>query len=255
MAKVSSTVSIAREDWDFSQCSEDKLEFCYTYEYAREMMLRESPAFLKLFRKAKKKEFDGRGTWHYNLQGASDHRNRVFMAVIDAPFGFPEKPYLKVEHHVTRRSYFPFSPEPGLKPWWVAAEVRFQDGKFFKGNLQEDLNLPPEKVAMFWIDWSYSPNQILLALKDWVDHHHPRDFDERRGKNIQKQLRDDLRALGAWRLIKALGTAEAAVKHTAKFSDDSYGLYKQPSGWSEAKKRARKILDEWKQAITDSAIK
>jgi hypothetical protein len=278
MPKVA-TAPLVREDWDFSKCPEDRLEFCRNYEIAREIM-RESRAFLKFFKNEKtahekkvkglkkgeriwvdrNKGFDEQGTWHFFLQGAKNANGRSdFSEAVDAPMGFPHEPYLRLKHLITARSYQPFGIGPHFKHWVsVVQEVHYIDGKFGTIGMRQEFDPYFDEINMFKINWSCSPNEIAAELKRWAYSRHPGKFVDRRGKNtVHQELRDDLDALGAWRLIKARGSYKAVTDYTAKYPDinDGEGLFRQPSGWSDAKKRARKILDVWKQALADSGLK
>src|SRR5208282_3113462 len=99
--KSTSTLTIDREEWDFSECPREKVYFCYTYEFIRET-LREVPAFIKRFDHAKPDDFDARGNWHTHVMTQPNERDEIdFFEIIDAPQGFPNQPYLKLDHCIT----------------------------------------------------------------------------------------------------------------------------------------------------------
>ena len=64
-------------------------------------------------------------------------------------------------------------------------------------------------------------------------------FRSRRGKSLARQYMADLKALGAYRLLRVM-SAEEALAHTRKFLP--HGLYAQVPDWYEAKRRARSVL-------------
>jgi hypothetical protein len=249
--KAASGKVLAREEWDFSACPDNRLYFCFSYEFAREVA-RKTPTFRTRFEKAPKDEFDEAGNWHYMLTGPEDENHHFeFLEIIDAPTGFPDKPYLSLNHQITRRSYHPFQQGfPFVAQLEPIREVHFDGRTFHSGDLAEQMNLLPYDFHSLQIDWSYPTSEIMRAIQQWLESQRPSPPQQRRGHNAARYYRRALKELGAARLIEACGSVGDAWTYTVDLGvNDWNGLFTQEHEWYTARKRTDEIVKEWQQAF------
>jgi hypothetical protein len=233
--------TIARAEWDFHACPDDRAYLCFTYEYARQI-----PQIVERFRYDQKHDpaqFDELGTWHYVVASEGDNISGMHIEAVDAPVGFPETPYLLAKHLVSIESYSPFLI--GREP--VRHVIVKKDGGYEADDWYSPDALLPEQVSHLQIDWHSTDHAILKSMAKLLKKMRGgRKPVERRGTNEVARCHADLKALGAWRLIEHFGSAVAAQAYTAKLGlGGGWGLYANQAEWSEAKKRVRAIIDLW----------
>ena len=151
-----------RLEWDFSSCPDNRLYFCFTTEFAREI-----PEIIKQFyhdQEHNPKKFDeGYGQWHHIIFSDTGNKEGACLEVIDAPEGFPEKPYLSTFHHIDDTSYLPY--DVGRKP--LRPVVVKPNGGYQADDWKPD-NLRPDQVEHFQIDWDFSDAAIVAAFAEWL---------------------------------------------------------------------------------------
>jgi hypothetical protein len=250
--------TIARAEWDFSQCPDDRAYLCYTYEYGRQIPeIRERFLHDQVHNPA---AFDPQETWHHVVvsemptgslrvsdpetpEEAERLNKTPYLEVIDAPMGFPDKPYLQTTHCVTVESYSPFVI--GLEP--LRPAIQKADGGWQADDLYHPDNLREDEVAHFAIDRRSSDNALLKHFAQWLEKTRGgRKSIELRGKNQVTRCLADLKALGAARLVNHFGTAVAAQNYTASLGCNNYqGLYVGLGDWTEAKDRVNAVIARW----------
>jgi hypothetical protein len=250
LAPTTIAKTIARAEWDFSACLRARVNFCRSYEFARQME-REYPGFLDQMKAAHREKFDTKENQHYQLQGPDDDQRRCFFEIIDAPPGFPTEPYLSLGHKPTLQSYHPFRlGYPFAVRYCPIREVWFDGHDFHRGQLQEEMNLNPHDFYSFDIDWSQANKELTKAFQKWLVARRPTPSLERRGLPLVEIYRADLRALGAYRLIRHFESAAEANRYTTKLDPQNRGLYFNLNQWYRAETRAQKILLSWKKGLS-----
>jgi hypothetical protein len=241
--------TVDRLNWDFSSCPADELDECHAYEFARNVApIHQDVARL---REGKQRTFD-----HLFAElrkvvfaGTSSRRNALFWFYPE----FPEKPYLSISGKERSRR---------IKIAWPynqrAAHAATLCPKILPQFLQQNLLAGLRKVgrpsvlygslelALIEIEWSYSNDRLLKAFAAWLSESRPADVkvqEEKGAGNFLRRRHDDLKALGAWRLLSFKGmTWETAFLITSN-EGKSPGLYSNhPKAWAEAKERARGVL-------------
>jgi len=254
---------LERCEWDFEHPAyreilqdDDRLYFCMVYEYAREVdSIKEAFKAAQIARKkVDRSQFDKLGNWHYAFSfppGNLDRGARMIVALLNAPHGFPKKPYLTSKHRLKGTNpSSPFMPPP---PPLVPA-IRQTNGYYIKegscskvifrgvdtlenGFISVDQSqkyLSHDEVYHFAIDLTATREKNVEAFKTWLF----------RQPEPEKRNRDSthwiamLRFLGAWRLSKRFKTALEAMDYSSKVRSTDGStcprLIDSESEWSRA---------------------
>jgi hypothetical protein len=222
-------IGLPREEWDFAGCPRGREESCWEYEYGREC-----PRIVETFREdaaGRRRGFDQDGYWFYEHQVFDSQGEYEDSVVLLVPPGFPTVPYL-----MTKR------PRVRSEAKLSATSSRFLHPpkvRDVEGDAKPSFRPPPDYVAKLYVDWNAPDKELLRDFRLWLSEHRPRKARSRRGKSVARQYMADLKALGAYRLLRVM-SAEEALAHTRKFLP--HGLYAQVPDWYEAKRRARSVL-------------
>ena len=238
--KKGAKIALAQEEWDFSTCPKGCELDCWLYEYARE-----SPSVIREFRQCveyplpnplKKTEdgrdarFDKDGYWLHRIDIYDCEGNFQDQLYLELAPGFPEKPYLKTKvkpptaGHAQLADLFP----PSIRDADNCGDAKPQFAAHYFANI--------------FIKWETPDKKLLKDFAKWLKNHRPFPARSRRGKSSARTNMSELKALGAYRLLKTM-TAPEAMAHTEKFIQG--GLYAQAPDWYEARRNAKKILQYW----------
>jgi hypothetical protein len=239
-------VRLAREDWDFSGCPEDQLKACFFYEFARECshairVARVAHESLKEITEA------------YGPKASYALAAGVIDLFKDCP-EFPETPFLcisKVERERRIANLFKANPLvqadlPSLIRQYANKTPRRKAiGKTLKYLAGQG------DIAAFNIDWRMSDEQLTQGFRQWLRTNRPLTAVPivRRGKgSSREQLRKDLKALGALRLLRNMKWEDAYLytEETLKNKHDRpQGLFSSHAvAWRRARKDAEKAITE-----------
>jgi len=217
-----------REDWDFEACLEVGRErYCWGYEYARE-----SPAIIAQYRDCKEHPepgyFDEHGNWLHTISIWDSDGELDEQIAIELPPGFPDVPYVNAKHVPWEWEGEPLDLEE-LTGWSVMDAERVKD-----------YSPPPAQryFAHLYVRWEAADKTLVKDFRRWLKAHRPFPAKTRRGKSAVREFMADLRALGAWRLLRSM-SAHEALEYTSKFVRG--GLYAKIPNWYEARKRARRV--------------
>jgi hypothetical protein len=221
----------SRSEWDFRQCPRGRERYCWAYEFAREIpsinASYEDDVRELLAKNGDHYAFDKHANWHHEIQIFGSEGELDDEITLEIPFGFPEKPYLSVEHT-------PYSSDLKLKPFSKvrdAEKMQFADERLKQA----------ENFAHLHIMWTAPDKEIVRSFREWLKTHRPRAPITRRGKSATRLYMADLRALGAWRLqVKRKLTAEIAHRATEQICKQP--LFSKLPDWYSAKKRAEAVL-------------
>jgi hypothetical protein len=173
--KHSKTPPLPIEQWDFrgiDNLPAEHLYFCLTYEYAREVKcIREA------FEADKKtgRHFDEHGNWHFVLyvEESIDElgldRMELAFERIDAPPGFPDKPYLDTDHIITDNAYVPFSPPALQRPTPPVVSVTWNGQNW----VADQEPCPYEHVHFLAINWIAPDTNLKNAFAKWLEVNRP----------------------------------------------------------------------------------
>jgi hypothetical protein len=241
--------TVERLHWDFSSCPHDELDECHAYEFARHVgPVRQDVARL---RKGKQQTFDHlyAALMDVVFRSTTARRNALFWFYPE----FPEKPYLSIsatERSRRMRVAWPSDQraahaammDPGILPQFLGDEL--QAGVHTLG--RPSILYGFSELALIEIDWMYSNDRLLKTFAAWLSENRPIDVkvvEDRGAGNFLRRREDDLKALGAWRLLSLKGmTWEKAFLITSN-EEKSQGLYgNHPKAWAAAKERAHAIV-------------
>ena len=238
----------AREEWDFGKCPTEHLDLCFAYEYARE-----SDWVIEQFKRGAETEGDEFGVCHFAIDveqdGLSDEEFLKFLDEVGLgetydfdfpptvelwlPPGFPEKPFLTCG--------FDFGHwQAWHSDYWEDELKGYEEQGCALTQLAPGVAVEPEESKYaFEIEWNAPDGLLLAEFRTWLRTHRPKEPVAMRGRSRRREYAADLKALGAYRLLKCF-SAPKAKDYTCNFMP--YGLYAKLPDWYEAKKRAQNIL-------------
>lgn len=230
------TIGLPREEWDFLSCPEGLEGACWEYEYGREC-----PRIVAAFQEdasRRRRGFDDDGYWFYDHQMLDANGELEDSVILLVPPGFPDVPFLKTERRRQRAAAkVPTKWNSFLNP----AKVRDVDG-----DPKRTFRPPPDYIAKLYVEWDATDRELLGDFRLWLKQHRPRKAKSRRGKSAARQRMADLKALGAYRLLRVM-SAEEALAYTSQFLP--HGLYSKIPDWYEARARAKRVLRNSFQAM------
>jgi len=243
---------LPREEWVFTGVDllpPEHSYFCFTDEYGRNVK-----CIRDAFEADKKigRHFDQHGNWHFVLRvekslGRGLGRVEVAFERIDAPPGFPHKPYLKRHHIITDNAYAPLPP-PAPKhalPPVVSVTWGGQDWLTAQGPC------PHDHVYFLGLDWIAPDTNLEHAFAQWLKVNRPPYGapEKRTGKTERVRWCALLKALGVYRLVRHYGTVASAFRNVASQDGDLLRfLYRNEADWYRAYKQTDRILQMWEQA-------
>ena len=219
--------SLKLEEWWFEGCPRDELQHCLAYEYGRHIH-----KVVWDYHQDKKQKFKyggsdirENGIWnkYINLYDGHEQEIPLDVYVIDAPSGFPEKPFLKVDRSRLDKEKFQLSTPVRIFP--------YDSTKRLKANFAVQIN------------WAYSNKRIIAGVKKWLEKRDRPKPTKVQGLAPDRTLRAELKVLGAYRLIKFCGSVEAAMK----LVKNQYGKglpYANPNKWHVAKRKVQKKISD-----------
>lgn len=230
------TPPLAREEWDFGACPEGNEYSCWAYEFARECpKIRAAVQAADDNRKAgtaRKLDaaVDEDLNWHYEISIYGSDGEVEDVTVLKLPLEhFPHTPYLSIKNPRKRRT-------PSKKESEFLLNFRLRS---FGETGFGPKRLGASSRIILYIDWNAPDDTLRRAFARWLKTHRPFPDKSQRGKSLSKRRFADLRALGAYRLLKTMSVLEAMDFSMAKRGSP---LYAKPADWSTAKRRVRQVL-------------
>ena len=226
--KRAETLIIAREEWDMAHlCPPNQLRRCWCYEFTREFV-RQGNSAPESAHVILPREFAEL------LKDAKWLENKSFLLTINV------RPELETAEHL--------QPPPGVLGWLT----RYSPTSSVRLRLDE----PPKDVTPLVIDWDESNSELAKSFKNLIEEIRPRQPNRVRRENLSEKYKADLKALGAFRLLAAGYTCFNAMEYTASErnedsetedseTEDSKPLFMQKTEWTNAKKRAESIIENW----------
>jgi hypothetical protein len=232
----SDEVRVDPEEWDFSTCPKDQLEACFFYEFAREC-----PEAVRAARALRE---------HLKEIGAdtgTDHRFAVTVVDIfkDCP-EFPHTPFLSIP---TAERYRRIKKVGKVIPPVqadLAGLIRQYEGKAVTG---KTIKYGQGDIVGFYLDWTISDEKLIEGLRHSLKTNRPPGAvaTVRRGQGSSaQQIRKDLKALGAWRLLEKMDWEDAHVYSREILKNrkgQPQGLFgSHANAWRRAQKDAEKMI-------------
>lgn len=256
------------EEWDFGAYKNNFLDeqlddtakygniyACFVYEYAREL-----PHVLKAFREDRKHNrriVDGAWrcslvlpplpveTFDPNLGTPGSVMEtwdeltffpRLQALRLVAPSGFPETPYLLLDH----------PPQPDLSLSWLlqrsesVTPVTKDRGMYLS---EDGTSYQHDWVTMLHLNWYHSKDAIVESFRSWVQCSGPKEPSSHQGKNVGREIEANLKALGTWRLMRAFaGDIKKATAYCKKSTGRIHIIRNED--WRLISSRADRILKE-----------
>ena len=263
-ATMSAQSALRSEEWDFTSyhfgLEGRKLEVAHSYEFAREL-----PNVIEAFKRDK-------GTWNFEddpwviglfKQGDGDpdpidcfpymgysyfdlgwlepgEGIKLDHVTIQAFEGFPEKPFLSVSKKEIAMNVGIILDERPLSP-----VIQERPGVWVD---KRRCLASQEELFHFRINWDYSNDAILAEFKEWLSEpgRRPRKEINKKGKGGDRKLLADLKALGAFRLMRHFdGSISDAKRFSAAKSHSKSPLYALNEDWKIAKRKVESLLEDW----------
>ena len=249
----SSVPDLAQDEWDFSGCPADELWECRAYEFAREIQgIRD---VVDSLRKNLPCTFEA-------LVNAL--RSRVqSMPLATALFWyseFPDKPYLTIPVAERRRRFrllWPGSATAAISitPKIIPPDIRqrLASGRVLYGWFE---------LVLFELNWTESDTYLMHAFSEWLKEHRPPDvkvIETRGAGNFLRGFADDLKALGALRLLKKMKWHDAFTLTREVLGKERVpgrrrkcvALYgDREEVWRKAKQRADRLIAQMSSGLS-----
>jgi len=244
---------LEREDWDFSKCFDDEVQDCFDYEFARES--KEAISYIERGRApARRKTFENlfRLIWEDRPEYVGEKTPPTLPAGL---FSFcpewPDEPYLSINRQERKRRLKAMggtstADEIG-RDLCKLSGLEMVRGYCELGGTIQSIKHEWQWYAGFEIDWRLSNEEMIRSFKDWLNDNRPSHIKPIKDSKVgagspQRRMRADLKALGAFRLMRKHGTWLKA--HNASFDDvTKKGLLAySPSAWTRAKQRAASLI-------------
>ena len=231
-------IHLAREEWDFSTCPEDQLKACFFYELAREC--RHVADAARALRKHLKE---------IGADSTPDHQLAVTVVDLfkDCP-EFPDTPFLAIptaERYRRIKKLGKVIPPVQVD---LAGLIRRYRNQAITG---KTIKYGQGDIFGFYLDWRISDDKLIEGFAHSLKTNRPHSAvaTVRRGQGSSpQQIRKDLKALGAWRLLQQM-TWEDAYTYTREIlknkTSQPQGLFgSHANAWRRARKDAEKAITE-----------
>jgi hypothetical protein len=104
---------------------------------------------------------------------------------------------------------------------------------------------PPTQrhFAHLYVCWEEADKTLVRDFRRWLKGNRPFPAKTRRGRSSAREFMADLKALGAYRLMRVMGVV-AAMEHTARIRRGNPLFLKRPD-WYKAQRRARAVIERY----------
>jgi hypothetical protein len=120
------------------------------------------------------------------------------------------------------------------------------NGYFELGGTIQSIEREWQWYVALEIDWRRSDENMLQAFAAWLKESRPKHIKATTKATVgagsrRRQIRADLKALGAFRLLREYGACHRAYNATYDAVGDKF-LRSHDSAWSRAKRRAEHVM-------------
>jgi hypothetical protein len=223
------------EEWDFSSCPEDEIEYCCYYEYARENGdIKKKVAALRATGAGEPRLFPGDAAYYQN------HWFNTFFSLF---VEFPDTPWLKVGAAVRYKrckECYKFDA-----PFMDVFPERLANDQEAYPYFPEDVgSMSLHSVHAVEIDWTASNDAIKRAFDQWLEASRPsaEAHWDQTGRVTDREL---LKYLGAFRLLRNAGNDwTLASSWSQKYGNGTAWTpaYSDERAYKRAKQHAKKII-------------
>jgi hypothetical protein len=233
-----------RNEWYFEECPPDEIDYCWTYEYARE-----SEPIRKVITKWRQ---GAKGSKVEDYIALADEINAepVSLSVYQFLPSWPDKPYLSIEPKI-RKAWLDRIGMPwdfGEEPYEIQARHWSREStldileRFARGSSLSFRNGYMQFV-IFNLDWHHHDKELEALFRRWLKQNRPKDAKavEMRGRgNPASKGRTNLKYLSAYRLDKKMSKDDAMELLAAECGKTK--SYRKYQDWNLAVKRAKAII-------------
>jgi hypothetical protein len=234
-----------RNEWYFEECPTDEIDYCWTYEYARES------EFLRTIIAKWRQGAKGNKIEEYIALDEEIYAEPLGSAVYPFfPF-WPNKPYLSIDPK-TRNAWLdrlgmPLEPSDA-PPYQIQARYWSKEStlkmleRFIMARSLSFRNGSSQWVV-FHLDWNLHDKELATMFRRWLKENRPEDvkaFEMRGRGNPARQGRANLKYLSAYRLRKKMSRNDAIA-----FLEEEGGKlkpYRNYQDWDLALDRAKAII-------------
>jgi hypothetical protein len=234
-----------RNDWYFEECPSEEVDYCWTYEYARESTrLKE---LIAKWREGSK----GNKIGDYIALADEIYAEPLSLAVYPFFPCWPSKPYLSIESKI-RKEWL-----KQITVLWTLDEdelyqinARYHGRQSLRRMLERfertgsmSFRNGSRQFVVFVLDWDLHDKGLETLFHRWLKNNRPKDAkpSEMRGRgNPTRKGMTILRYLSAYRLRKSMSIADAMA-----FLQDEGGklkLYEHYQDWDLAVEKAKCII-------------
>jgi hypothetical protein len=242
------TKDLDRNEWYFEDCPTDEVDYCWTYEYARESEYLRT--IITMWRQGAK------GDKIEEYIALEDEIGTEPLGVCVYPFFlcWPNTPYLAINPK-TRKAWLDRLGMPltwtdliGEPPYeiqarnWSKESTRSMLETFAEGKSLSFRGVSMQYVV-FNIDWNLHDKELVTMFRRWLKENRPEDAkaSEMRGRgNPGRQGRAKLKYLSVYRLCKNMSRDDAIA--FLKDEDGKLKPYEYYQDWDLAVNRAKDII-------------
>jgi hypothetical protein len=209
--------NLDRNEWYFEECPTDEIDYCWTYEYARES------EFLRTIVTKWRQSAKGNKLEDYIALEDGIYAEPLGSAVYPFFPCWPNKPYLSIDQK-TRKAWLdrlgmPLelsdlidAPPYGIQARkWSKESTRSMLETFAKGS-SLSFRRGSVQYVVFNLDWNLHDKELATMFGRWIKENRPEDAKalEMRGRgNPARKGRANLKYLSVYRLCKKMSRNDA----------------------------------------------
>ena len=210
---------ILRAEWDFSDCRDDEVEECHHWEFRRTL-----------------------------------HTQRALPEIQDSDWFQPYPP----DAPLTLDEFWPDTPFLSLSREKRKLRIRERaETQERVWGFETPLHKLPKchsrtyEMGGRWnvfvateIRWALTDSEMIAAFREWLKKNRPEDRQPQSTRtgaaSLPRQLRAELKALGAWRLLQVMHWSKA---ETATMDSEGKPLFADQKGWIRARAVAERVFN------------
>jgi hypothetical protein len=235
-------------EWYFEECPADEIDYCWTYEYARE-----SDTVKKVIAKWRRRA-KGNKVEDYVALADEINAEPIFLSVYPFFPCWPHKPYLSIDPKI-RKTWL-----GQIVPLWYPAEDEYYHDiqerywsrestlKMFErfaraGSLS--FGTGSMQFVVFALNWNLHDKQLEAMFHSWLKQNRPKDAKatERRGRgNPVRQGQVNLKYLSAYRILRKMSMSKPYAIAFLEAERGKLKPYRNYQDWDLAVRKVKAII-------------
>jgi hypothetical protein len=237
--------TLHRDEWYFEGCPTDEIDYCWTYEYARE-----SERLTKLVTKWRG---GAKGSTVEDYIALADGINAEPVSLSVYPFFpcWPSKPYLSIDPRIRKAWLGQISVLWELgedetyeiqRHYWSRESTMKMLERFARAR-SLSFRVGSMQFVVFNLDWDLHDKKLETMFHRWLQDNRPKDakaFEMRGRGNPARKALANLKYLSAYRLRRKMSMGDAIA-----FLEDEGGKlkpYRNSQDWDLAEKKVAAIV-------------